>query len=58
VSTDNRYVLICRVGLLHLRDEARRTDNVKCSDTEQALGVVDALGLEYFGADGYSGVYL
>ena len=58
VSTDDGYVLVSGVGALELRDEARGADNVKGSDTEEALGVVGAFRLENFGADGNSGVDL
>ena len=52
VTTNNGDVLIGRVGVLQLRDEARSADNVEGSDTEKALGVVDTLGLEDLGGDG------
>jgi len=58
VATNDGDVLIGGVGVLQLRDEARGTDNVKGGDTEEALGVVDALGLEDLGGDGNGGVDL
>lgn len=52
MATDDGDVLVGRVGLLDLGDEAGSTDDVEGGDTEQALGVVDALCLEDLGADG------
>jgi hypothetical protein len=52
VATDNGDVLVGGVVVLQLGDEARGTDNVEGGDTEEALGVVDALGLEDLGGDG------
>jgi hypothetical protein len=52
VATDDGDVLVGGVGVLDLRDEARGADDVKGGDTEEALGVVNALGLEDLGADG------
>lgn len=46
VATDDGDLLVGRVGGLDLGDEARGTDDIKSGDTEEALGVVDALGLE------------
>ena len=47
-----------RVGGLDLREEARGAYDVEGGDTEELLGVVDAFGLEDFGADGDGGVDL
>jgi hypothetical protein len=58
VAADNGDVLAGGVAVLELRDEARGTDDVEGGDTEQALGVVDALGLEDLGRDGHGGVDL
>jgi hypothetical protein len=58
VATNNGDVLAGGVGVLDLGDEARGTDNVEGGDTEEALGVVDALGLEDLGGDGDGGVDL
>lgn len=58
VATDDGDVLGGGVGVLELGDEARGTDNVEGGDTEEALGVVDALGLEDLGGDGDGGVDL
>ena len=52
VTTDHGDLLVGRVGLLDLGDEAGGTDDVEGGDTEQTLGVVDALGLEDLGDDG------
>jgi hypothetical protein len=58
VTTNDGDVLSGGVGALELGDEARGTDNVEGGDTEEALGVVDALGLEDLGGDGDGGVDL
>lgn len=58
VATDDGDVLVGRVGFLDLGDEAGGADNVKGSDAEETLGVVDALALEYLGNDGNGGVDL
>jgi hypothetical protein len=52
VATDDRDGLVGWVGLLDLRDEAGGTDDIQGGDTEQTLGVVDTLGLEYLRDDG------
>jgi len=52
VSTHNSDIFILRVGVLDLAHEAGRTHNIEGCDTEQALGVVDAPGLEDLGDDG------
>jgi hypothetical protein len=56
VTTNNGDLLIGGVGALLLRDEAGGTDDVEGGDTEEALGVVDALALEDLGNDGDGGV--
>ena len=58
VATDDRDELLRGIGVLNLGDEARSTDDVKGGDTEDALGVVDTLGLEDLGDDGDGGVDL
>jgi len=46
VSTDDGDVLVSRVGVLELGDEAGGADDVEGGDTKEALGVVNAPGLE------------
>lgn len=46
VATDDGDLLVAGVGALELGNEAGGADNVEGGDTEQALGVVDALVLE------------
>lgn len=58
VTSDNGDVLTGGVVVLDLGDEAGSADNVEGGDTEEALGVVDALGLEDLGSDGDGGVDL
>lgn len=58
VATNDGDSLTGGVGVLDLRDEARGTDDVKGSDTEQTLGVVDVAGLVDLGDDGDGGVDL
>jgi hypothetical protein len=58
VAANNGYVLVGRVGVAELGDEARGTDNVEGGHTEEALGVIDTLGLENLGGDGNGGVDL
>jgi hypothetical protein len=58
VATNNSDVLAGGVAVLDLGDEARGTDDVEGGDTEEALGVVDTLGLEDLGGDGNGGVDL
>lgn len=58
MAADNSNVLVGWVGALDLRDEAGGTDDVERSDTEEALGIVDALGLENLGCDRDGGVDL
>ena len=43
MTTDDGNVLIGRVGVLMLGDEARGADNVESGDAKEALRVVDAL---------------
>jgi hypothetical protein len=52
VTANNHDVLVCWVGVLKLRDEAGRADNIECGYAEEFLGVVDAFALEDFGSDG------
>lgn len=52
MATNNDDVLIGRIGALDLGDEAGGTDDIEGGDTEEALGIVDALGLVDFTADG------
>lgn len=52
VATDDGDVLVGGAGALDLGDEAGSTDNVQGGDTEEALGVVDTLGLVDLGNDG------
>ena len=58
VTTDNGDLLARGVGALGLGDEARGADHVKGGHTEQALGVVDTLGLVDLRHDGDGGVDL
>jgi hypothetical protein len=58
VATDNSDALISRIGALDLANEAASAHDVEGSDTEQTLGVVDALGLEDLGGDWDGGVNL
>jgi hypothetical protein len=58
VAANNGDELVGGVGLLDLGDEARSADNVEGGDTEDALGVVDTLGLVDLGDDGDSRVDL
>jgi hypothetical protein len=58
MSTNNGDVLVGGVGALELGDEAGGADNIEGGDTEEALGVVDALGLEDLGGDWDGGVDL
>jgi hypothetical protein len=46
VTTNDSDLLVGRVGALELRDKAGSTDNVKSSNTKEALRVVDTLGFE------------
>ena len=52
VTTNNGDVLAGGVVVLELGDEAGGTDDVEGGDTKEALGVVDALGLEDLSGDG------
>jgi hypothetical protein len=58
VTTDDGDLLSGGVGALDLGDEARGADDVQSGNTEEALGVVDAGGLEDLGDDGDGGVDL
>ena len=57
VTTDDGDLLIGGIGALDLGNEARSPDDIEGGDTKEALGVVDALGLEDLGGDRNSGVY-
>jgi len=52
VATDDSDALVGRVGTLELGDEAGSADNIEGGHTEEALRVVDTLGLEHLGSDG------
>jgi len=58
MATDNGDILVCRVGILELRDETGSADNIKGGDTEQAFWVVDIFRLEDLGADRDGGIDL
>jgi hypothetical protein len=58
VTANDGDVLVGRVGVAELGDEARGADNIEGGHTEEALGVVDTLGLEDLGGDGDGGVDL
>ena len=58
MAADDGDVLLCGVGLLDLGDEAGGADDVERGDAEEALGVVNARGLEDFCADRNGRVYL
>lgn len=46
VTADYCDLLVCGVGALELSDEAGGTNDVEGGDTEEALGIIDTLGLE------------
>ena len=52
VTTDNGDLLAFRLGALDLGDKTGSTDDIEGGNTEQLLGVVDAMGLEDFRDDG------
>lgn len=56
VATNDGNVLVLGVSALDLGDEAGSANDVEGGDTEELLGVVDALGLEDLLADGDGGV--
>lgn len=56
VATNDGDVLVLGVGVLDLADEAASANDVERGDAEEALGVVDAAGLEDLGDDGNGGV--
>jgi hypothetical protein len=58
VTTDDSDVLVGGVGAFDFADEAAGTNDVESGDTEETLGVVDALGLEDLGGDWNGGVDL
>lgn len=58
MAADDGNVLVRRIGILELRDEAGRTDDIESGDTKETLGVVDACCFEDLGADRNSGIDL
>ena len=58
VATDDGDVLVGGIGVLDLRNEPRRTNNIERGDTEDTLGIIDALRLEDLGGDRDGGVDL
>ena len=58
MASDDGDVLVRWVGALKLRNKSGGTDYIERSNTEEALWVVDVLGLEDLGTDGDSGVDL
>jgi len=58
VTTNDGDGLARGVGVLNLRYESGRTNNVESGDTEEALWVVSALRLEDLSGDGDGGVDL
>ena len=58
VATNDGDLLVRGIGLLDFGDEAGSADDIEGGDTEQALGVVDTLGLVHLRDDGHSGVDL
>lgn len=52
VATDDGDGLVGGIGVLDLGEEAGGADDVEGGDAEKAFGIIDALGLENFGADG------
>lgn len=58
VATNNGDELVGGVGLLDLRDETGGANNIQGGNTEEALGVVDALGLKDLSDNGDGGVDL
>lgn len=46
MTTNDSDLLVGRIGALDLRDKAGSTDNVKSSNTKEALRVVYTLGFE------------
>jgi hypothetical protein len=58
MATDDGDVLVGGIGALDLRNKAGCTNNIECGDTEETLGVIDALRLEDLGSDRDGGVDL
>jgi hypothetical protein len=58
MTTDNCDLLICWIGTLDFRNEARSTDNVKSGDSEETFGVVDALRFVDLSTDWYGRIDL
>jgi hypothetical protein len=56
VTTNNGDFLVDRIGVLGFGNEARSANNVQGCNTEKALWVVNALGLEDLGSDRNSGI--
>ena len=51
MATDDGDVLVGGISALDLRNEAGRTNNIERGDTEETLGIIDALRLEDLGSD-------
>ena len=58
VATNDGDVLVGGIGALDLRNEAGCTNNIERGDTEDTLGIIDALRLEDLGGDRDGGVDL
>ena len=58
MATDDGDVLVGGIGALDLRNKAGRTNNIERGDTEETLGVIDALRLEDLGSDRDGGIDL
>jgi hypothetical protein len=56
VTTDDSDIDVLGVLTLNFRDEAGSTDNIKGSDTEKTLGVIDTVLLENLSEDRDGGV--
>lgn len=56
MASDDSDILVRRVGALVLRDETAGANNIKGSDAEELLGIVDSFRLEDLGADWDGGV--
>lgn len=52
VATDDGDGLVGGIGVLDLGEKAGGADDVEGGDAEKTFGIIDALGLENFGADG------
>ena len=51
MASNDGDILVGWVGALKLRNKSGGTDCIECSNTEEALWVVDVLGLEDLGTD-------